>query len=126
MARVFAQKASAEFGIGFAGLSRAAEKALLRHGWPGNVRELENCMQRSLLEAGGSRLQPEHLGLKEGAPPMGSLTEIREAAERRAVESALARAEGNLTQAASILGIDRKVLRDLLKRLGMYDGGEEV
>jgi len=125
LARVFAQKASAEFGIAFAGLSRAAEKALLRHGWPGNVRELENCMQRSLLEAGGSRLQPEHLGLKEGAPPMGTLTEIREAAERRAVESALARADGNLTQAASILGIDRKVLRDLLKRLGMYEGGDE-
>lgn len=125
LARVFAHKASAEFGIAFAGLSRAAEKSLLRHGWPGNVRELENCMQRSLLEAGGSRLQPEHLGLKDGVPPLGTLAEIREVAERRAVESALARADGNLTQAASILGVDRKVLRDLLKRLGMYEGGEE-
>ena len=125
LARVFAQKASAEFGVAFAGLSRAAEKALLRHDWPGNVRELENCMQRSLLEAGGSRIQPEHLGLREGAPPLGTLAEIRETAERRAVDSALSRAEGNLTQAASILAIDRKVLRDLLKRLGMYEGGED-
>jgi len=125
LARVFAQKASAEFGVAFAGLSRAAEKALLRHDWPGNVRELENCMQRSLLEAGGSRIQLEHLGLREGAPPLGTLAEIRETAERRAVDSALSRAEGNLTQAASILAIDRKVLRDLLKRLGMYEGGED-
>jgi len=124
LARVFIQTASAEFGMPFSGLSRAAEKSLLRHGWPGNVRELQNCMQRAILEAGGSRIQPEHLGLKEEPAPLGTLAEIREAAERRAAESAMAKADGNLTQAASILGIDRKVLRDLLKRLGMYDGTE--
>lgn len=125
LARVFAQKASAEFGVAFSGLSRSAEKTLMRHGWPGNVRELENCMQRSILEAGGDRIQPEHLGLKEGEQPLGTLAEVREAAERRATESALARSGGNLTQAAGILGVDRKVLRDLLRRLGMYEAASE-
>jgi len=120
LARVFAQKASREFGIPFEGLSRSAEKALLRHSWTGNVRELENCVQRSLLLAAGERVQPEHLALPEGAAPLGTLAEAREAAERSAVEAALARSGGNLTQAGSILGIDRKVLRDLLRRLGMY------
>ncbi|MEK7394321.1 MAG: sigma-54-dependent Fis family transcriptional regulator [Fibrobacterota bacterium] len=125
LARVFVQKASAEFGMTFGGLSRAAEKVLLRHGWPGNVRELENCMQRSLLEASNARIQPEHLGLREGNVPLGTLAEVREAAERRAVDLALSKSGGNLTQAAAILGIDRKVLRDLLKRLGMYEGTAE-
>ncbi|MBK8802317.1 MAG: sigma-54-dependent Fis family transcriptional regulator [Fibrobacteres bacterium] len=125
LARVFAQKASAEFGVPFSGLSRSAEKTLLRHGWPGNVRELENCLQRSILEAGGDRIQSDHMGLKEGDQPLGTLAEAREAAERLATESALARAGGNLTQAAGILGIDRKVLRDLLRRLGMYEGASE-
>ncbi|HNY29388.1 MAG TPA: sigma 54-interacting transcriptional regulator [Fibrobacteria bacterium] len=125
LARVFAQKASAEFGVPFSGLSRSAEKTLMRHGWPGNVRELENCLQRSILEAGGARIQPEHMGLKEEEQPLGTLAEIREAAERRATESALARSGGNLTQAAGILGIDRKVLRDLLRRLGMYEASSE-
>ncbi len=124
LARVFVQKASAEFGVPFAGIARATEKALLRHGWPGNVRELENCMQRSLLEAGSVRIQPEHLGLRESSASLGTLAEAREAAERRAVEASLGKAGGNLTQAAAMLGIDRKVLRDLLKRLGMYEGGE--
>ncbi len=124
LARVFVQKASAEFGIAFGGISRAAEKALLRHGWPGNVRELENCMQRSLLEAGPGRIQPEQLGLGEASVPMGTLAEVREAAERRCVEAALGKSGGNLTQAAAILGIDRKVLRDLLKRLGMYEDAD--
>ncbi len=124
LARVFVQKASVEFGMPFGGISRAAEKHLLRHGWPGNVRELENCMQRSLLEAGTSRIQPEHMGLRESNTPSGTLAEVREIAERRAVELALGKTNGNLTQAAAILGIDRKVLRDLLKRLGMYEGGD--
>jgi DNA-binding NtrC family response regulator len=124
LARVFVQRASAEFGMPFGGISRATEKALLRHGWPGNVRELENCMQRSLLEAGTSRIQPEHLGLRENPASAGTLAEVRELAERRAVESALGKSGGNLTQAAAMLGIDRKVLRDLLKRLGMYEGAD--
>lgn len=124
MARVFAQRAAAEFAIPFAGLSRATEKALLRHPWTGNVRELENCLQRALLLAAGERVQPEHLGLPEGAAPLGTLAEAREAAERTAVEAAMSRSGGNLTQAGAILAIDRKVLRDLLRRLGMYAGSD--
>ncbi len=120
LARVFAHKASREFGVPFGGLGRAAEKALLRHSWTGNVRELENSIQRSLLLAAGERILPEHLGLPEAAAPLGTLAEAREAAERAAVEAAMARSGGNLTQAGAILGIDRKVLRDLLRRLGMY------
>lgn len=120
MARVFAQRASLEFGIGFAGLSRAAEKTLLRHSWTGNVRELENCLQRALLQASGEKLQPEHLGLPEGSVPLGTLADARESAERLAVEAAMSRSGGNLTQAGAILGIDRKVLRDLLRKLGLY------
>ncbi|MCB9495403.1 MAG: sigma-54-dependent Fis family transcriptional regulator [Fibrobacteria bacterium] len=125
MARVFAQKAAREFEMPFPGLSRAAEKALLRHSWPGNVRELENCLQRALLLSGGERIQPDHLGLPEAVAAMGTLAEIREAAERAAVESAMTKSGGNLTQAGSILGIDRKVLRDLLRRLGMYESSLE-
>ena len=120
LARAFAQRASSEFGIAFGGLSRAAEKALLRHPWTGNVRELENCLQRAILLASGERMQPEHFALPEAPTPPGTLAEAREAAERVAVEAALTRSGGNLTQAGAILGIDRKVLRDLLRRLGLY------
>ena len=120
LARVFAQRAATEFGIAFGGLSRSAEKALLRHSWTGNVRELENCLQRAILLSSGERMQPEHFALPEAPVPLGTLAEARETAERAAVEAALARSNGNLTQAGAILGIDRKVLRDLLRRLGMY------
>lgn len=128
LGRLFAQRAATEFGIHWAGFSRAAEKALLRHGWPGNVRELENRIQRALLEACGARLEPVHFGFDSEGPGdgHGTLAQAREAAERVAIEKALARAGGNLTQAGAILDVDRKVLRDVLKRLGMYHkGGEE-
>ena len=127
LARLFAQRAATEFGIHWAGFSRASEKALLRHAWPGNVRELENRIQRALLEAGGVRLEPEHFGFDAAVSSggMDTLAQVREAAERSAIEKALARAGGNLTQAGAILDVDRKVLRDVMKRLGMYRHAEE-
>jgi len=127
LARLFAQRAATEFGIHWAGFSRASEKALLRHAWPGNVRELENRLQRALLEAGGVRLDPVHFGFDESGPNDGleTLATVREAAERSAIEKALARSGGNLTQAGAILDVDRKVLRDVMKRLGMYRHGDD-
>lgn len=126
LARLFVQRAATEFGLEWNGMSRSAEKSLLRHAWPGNVRELENRMQRALLEAGGARLEAEHFGFGEDRPTeVGTLQEAREAAERVAIQKALARAGGNLTQAGSILGVDRKVLRDVMKRLGMYHAGSD-
>jgi len=121
LARLFAQRAAVEFGIAYQGMARSAEKALLRHQWQGNVRELENRMQRALLEAGSIRLEAEHFGFADDRPTeTGTLQEAREAAERAAIEKALSRSSGNLTQAGSILGVDRKVLRDVMKRLGIY------
>jgi len=126
LARLFVQRAATEFGLEWNGMSRSAEKSLLRHAWPGNVRELENRMQRALLEAGGARLEAEHFGFDEDRPTeVGTLQEAREGAERVAIQKALARAGGNLTQAGSILGVDRKVLRDVMKRLGMYHAGSD-
>ncbi|MCG8335025.1 MAG: sigma 54-interacting transcriptional regulator [Proteobacteria bacterium] len=46
-------------------LSGAAVECLLNYNWPGNVRELQNTIRRSALVAGGSRIEPSHLALKE-------------------------------------------------------------
>jgi len=49
-------------------LSAAALRALVDHDWPGNVRELENRIQRGVLVARGSTIEPADLGLDDGAP----------------------------------------------------------
>ncbi len=97
-------------------LSSASEKAILSAAWMGNVRELENRIQRGILNANSRLLTPEDMGLAEnqGVKP---LKDIKEDAEREAIAKALSSAKGNLTLAAQMLNIDRKVLRDIMKRL---------
>ncbi len=115
------KKACVTFNMNNASLSKAAEKALLKYPWPGNIRELENKLQKALLNSNSRILDVETLEL----PTLGvveplSLKSAREQAESRAIQSALTKAKGNLTLAATFLGIDRKVLRDIMERLGVH------
>jgi DNA-binding NtrC family response regulator len=114
------KKACASFNMNAAALTRAAEKALLKYTWPGNVRELENKIQKALLNSTSRVIDVESLDLPEDPDKeLLSLKAAREQAEARAISLALTKARGNLTLAASFLGIDRKVLRDIMERLGI-------
>jgi two-component system NtrC family response regulator len=94
-----------------------------RHRWPGNVRELENVLKRAVILADGAVIQAKDLGIALGAPALEStplnLREARDSAERREVTRALARANGNLSKAADLLGVSRPTLYDLLNRFGL-------
>ena len=114
------KKACVSFNMNAAALTRAAEKALLKYTWPGNVRELENKIQKALLSSSSRVIDVESLDLPEDPDrELLSLKAAREQAEARAISLALTKARGNLTLAASFLGIDRKVLRDIMERLGI-------
>ncbi|HKP95707.1 MAG TPA: sigma 54-interacting transcriptional regulator [Fibrobacteria bacterium] len=114
------KKACASFNMNAAALTRAAEKALLKYTWPGNVRELENKIQKALLNSSSRVIDVESLDLPEDPDrELLSLKAAREQAEAQAISLALSKARGNLTLAASFLGIDRKVLRDIMERLGI-------
>ncbi len=116
----------------FAGMYRRPEPeisgealALLQaHGWPGNARELENCMHRAFLMALDGVIQPAHLGLNPapaGAPdardeerrPLRPGMRIRDM-ERALIEQTLAHVRGNRTEAARLLGISIRTLRNKL------------
>jgi DNA-binding NtrC family response regulator len=115
------EKYCAEYGRGRFRLSRASEKALLSYSWPGNVRELENKIQKSLIQAVRGVISPEDLGLENVSEQVKNsprtLREARESAEKTVIHQALLDSKGNLTLAATILGIDRKVLREVMERL---------
>jgi DNA-binding NtrC family response regulator len=122
LARRFLERFMAEFGMESATFSKAAEKALVRHDWPGNVRELENRVQKALVQCEAGAIEPADLGLEgemAGSRGLRTLIAAKEAAERECADRALRDAKGNLTLAGQILGIDRKVLRDLMERLGI-------
>jgi DNA-binding NtrC family response regulator len=96
-------------------LAADAERALLAHAWPGNVRELRNVVQRAALLARGEAIVARDLGLPVAAPAAGG----NEEPDRAAVEAALARHGGVVTQAAQELGLSRQALYRRMDRLGI-------
>ena len=88
--------------------------------WTGNVRELENCIKRAVIMAEGTIIGSAELGVNgELQSPMLNLRQVRDAAEKQAVIRVLARADGNLSKAAEMLGVSRPTLYELLDRFGL-------
>lgn len=110
-----------EYGFSGYKFSKEAEKAMLRHSWSGNIRELANRIQKALIHTDEKSIKAEDMELSEktGLRLKASLKEAREIAEREVVDSTLKSSEGNLSLAAGALGVDRKVLRELMVKLHM-------
>jgi len=103
------------------GLSPDALSAIDAWGWPGNVRELENRMKRAVIMADGKSVTAVDLDLAErDTPDPINLKAVRESADRKAIRHALARAEGNISNTAKLLGISRPTLYDLLKNYDLH------
>ena len=103
------------------GLSPDARAAIDAWGWPGNVRELENRMKRAVIMAEGKLITAVDLDLAEGgAEPPINLRAARESADRAAIAQALARADGNISNTAKLLGVSRPTLYDLLKSYDLH------
>lgn len=101
-------------------LSTDAIDAIEKHQWPGNVRELENCIKRAVIMAEGNAVNASDLGLSsEEETRIPNLREIRETAERDAISQVLARVNGNVSNAAEILGVSRPTLYYMMNRYGM-------
>jgi two-component system NtrC family response regulator len=117
LARHFLDPFAREHGRPIRGFSEDALAAIETYHWPGNARELENRVKRAVIMAEGNRLSADdlELALPDEAIPL-NLRQVREEAERRAIERALALFNGNVSQAADILGVSRPTLYDLVKK----------
>jgi DNA-binding NtrC family response regulator len=121
------------------GPSQSVLDRFTRHDWPGNVRELEQVIRRTIIDSGGltdpdtanRALQSLALRSENPAPSQqrseetaaeadteGDLFPLDEA-EKRHIETVLRATAGNQTQAAFILGIERKTLARKMKRMGI-------
>ncbi len=124
-----------------AGPSQAVLDVLAAHSWPGNVRELEQVIRRTVIDSGGlvdgsaaaravQAIAPLSTGpagppgepsASDAEPKSDDLIPLDEA-ERRHIEAVLRATGGNQTQAAVILGIERKTLARKIKRFGIRIG----
>jgi two-component system, NtrC family, response regulator HydG len=106
------------------GFSTLAVEAALSHPWPGNARELRNRVERAVALAGAEWLMPGDLfpDISNAGDVGGSflpLSDIRDAAERRQIDRALAQTAGQIQDAARLLGISRTTLWEKMTRLGV-------
>jgi two-component system nitrogen regulation response regulator NtrX len=104
-------------------LSDDARQVLEEYSWPGNVRELRNLMERAAILVQDDEVRAADLvtWLESGGPREDSVG-LRGEIERReadAIRRALEAADGNVTQAAAALGIDRTNLHRKLRKYGI-------
>lgn len=95
-------------------LTPRARAWMAHFSWPGNLRQLRNLLERSLLLADRSVLDPAPPAESAAVAPV-SISE----AERRAILAALDASRGHQGKAAALLGISRKGLWEKRKRLGI-------
>jgi DNA-binding NtrC family response regulator len=102
------------------GFDAGAMQSLLEHSWPGNIRELDHAIERAVLLAQGDVVRAGDLALRTGAPAATRLEEMTlEEVERLLIQKALARYDGNVSQAAKALGLSRSALYRRLATHGL-------
>ena len=118
LGRHFVMKYSDELGKEPPEFSDGVLEAFRSYHWPGNVRELENVIHRLLVMSEGATVDVPDLPsvmrftVQNGNGPHRTLAEM----EIEHLRKVMVSVDGNKTRAAEILGIDRKTLREKLKR----------
>jgi two-component system NtrC family response regulator len=118
LARHFVSRYATDLNPQVKGLSGDAAAAIDAWPWPGNVRELENRVKRAVILADGKTVTAGDLDLTsvdEADETIINLRTVREQAEQQAVRRAIARSDGNISNAAKMLGVSRPTLYDLMK-----------
>lgn len=104
------------------GFEPATMQALLDYSWPGNVRELDHAVERAVLLAQGEQVRASDLGLRPaqqaGAPARMEDMSLEDV-EAFLIRKALARYNGNISQAADALGLSRSALYRRLQKYGI-------
>ncbi|MEY4544099.1 MAG: hypothetical protein RL685_294 [Pseudomonadota bacterium] len=124
LAEAFARKVAERMAKPLSGISPLAARKLLAFDWPGNVRQLENTMERAVTLARQEELAVEDLPERIRAyDPSSSLVDTEseefvtlDQQERRHIDHVLGLVNGNKTQAARLLGVDRRTLYRKLVR----------
>ncbi|MDQ2842777.1 MAG: sigma-54 dependent transcriptional regulator [Acidobacteriota bacterium] len=102
------------------GFDPNAAQAMQEHVWQGNVRELNHVVERAVLMAQDGCIKSSDLALRSGPASAPRLEDMSlEDVEEFLIRKALARYAGNVSHAASALGLSRSALYRRLQRFGL-------
>lgn len=135
LAEYFLKIYSGKYSVGDVRLDASAKQKLLKHTWPGNVRELQHCIERAIVLSDKTELAAEDIRLEDSVVALGSSSSDFSSSsssgsikvdslnlqtlEREAIKRAISLSNGNLTQAAELLGITRFALYRKIDKLGV-------
>ncbi len=102
------------------GFEASALQLLMQYSWPGNVRELEHTLERAVLMCRGTEIERADLGLDSLRQHGQNLEELSlESVEAILIRKALQRSQGNISQAAEVLGLSRGALYRRMEKYGL-------
>jgi Nif-specific regulatory protein len=122
LADYFVEKFNARNRKGIRRISTTAIDMLVRYHWPGNVRELQNCIERAVILSEDNVIHGYHLppslqtAESSGTPYVGSLQQKLDAIENEMIIEALKRTKGNMSRAASQLGLSDRIMGLRMKK----------
>ena len=128
LCRYFVKKINEENGVGITGMHKTAAGLLEEYAWEGNVRELRHVLERACVAAGAGDLtvQDFHFLLErilhskgtngDEVDTVSSLADTSARAERAAIIKALVLNDGNKSEAARALGINRQALYQKIRK----------
>jgi DNA-binding NtrC family response regulator len=123
------RRAAAQCGKPVSGVSEAALALLTAYHWPGNIRELAHVLERGVALARHEVLTTEDLPAELHRRPAASADRVMAdrptlaELKRRYVARVLEEQGGNVSRAASVLGVDRRSLYRMLQRWGLAPRG---
>lgn len=121
----FNQKFSTAYGKRPKRFEVDAIEAMQRYSWPGNVRELRNTIERVVIMNSKAKVTPSDLPPLGGEAPAASsfrfpnFKKANEAYQKEFIQRKLSEADGNVTRAAELMGIDRSHLYRRMRSLGI-------
>ena len=104
------------------GISSPAAKTLVQYPWPGNVRELQHAIERAVIMTDSDMIQADDFPLNTPAGKTGGLdldTFNLEEVEKQVIVKVLKMHQGNITQAASDMGLTRTSLYRRMEKHGL-------
>jgi two-component system nitrogen regulation response regulator NtrX len=121
----FNKRFSADYGKRVKSFTPDAIEALQNYAWLGNVRELKNTIERIVIMKSKQKISADDLPLmNDEIPPASSFRfpsfkEATEAYQREFIQKKLAEADGNVSRAAELMGVDRSHLHRRIRNLGI-------
>lgn len=118
LAEHFLKEACRKYGKPGLEIGKRSMKQLQQYHWPGNVRELQNTLARAVIMSEDKQVRFDQLGSSAGGGASGATLNIEEN-EKSLIQKALLTNKGNVTRAATDLGIDRNALYRRMKKYGI-------